>query len=266
MTLSPDRIFLISPPFGSYFRSRRAYSVLGSYTRLARPGRTMQVLRTVRPLGREPDGESKGWVNKIGLRNGGELAMAVTRRKYKSWQIISLALVDGDEREWQWVALRLRPEDRAGAWPVIYEINVSYPNTEHPSPALSNRDDLLRGLCSMKLVDVVWKLPPVASSVDAALRLADLGARYLHLSNTLPSPIGGLSGKSLREANLPLIERTCTSLDHNGFSRKVEIIAGGGIYRPEHIRAYRDAGATRFSLATAFMNPARGYHLLKELT
>lgn len=43
--LDPDRLFLISPPFGSYFRHGRAYSMLGSFTTEPRPGRTGQVLR-----------------------------------------------------------------------------------------------------------------------------------------------------------------------------------------------------------------------------
>jgi len=50
MPLDPDRPFLISPPAGTWFRHRRAYSVIGSFTREIRPGRLSRIVRTVRPV------------------------------------------------------------------------------------------------------------------------------------------------------------------------------------------------------------------------
>jgi dihydroorotate dehydrogenase len=136
------------------------------------------------------------------------------------------------------------------------EINVSCPNTDHstsPSPtagqmyAFSLRRDLT----------VIWKLPPVeAVALPSIQFLAGYGARYFHLSNALPSPVGGVSGAPLREANLRLVEKATRD--------DVEIIAGGGIYSPDHVRQYRDAGATRFSLATAWFWPPRARRILKE--
>ena len=289
MTLDPARPFFISPPFGSYLRHSRAYSVLGSYTRAPRPGRTMQVLRTVRPLGREPDGSPKGWLNKVGLRNAGwdvwpksntryiRASLSVSadlalKEFYQKPRIVSLApLADVD-----WYAIERWLDERFHL--PFTEINVSCPNVDaHPELP---PDSLIKRMLGGGAI-VIFKLAPVPSSVHAALRLADLGARYIHLSNTLPTPAGGISGPLLREVNLPLVEKTANALDQAGFGkrlvlsepgpnqyiinrRKVELIAGGGIYAPEHLRQYRDAGATRFSLATAWFWPPRALRVMRS--
>lgn len=284
--LDPARPFLISPPFGSYLRSSRAYSVLGSFTRLPRSGWLGRVLRTVRPLGRDPDGTPRGWLNDVGLRNPGWDNVETVRyrtsggvRSPKNWFIYSLAPLETTD----WSHLERWLDDRFNI-PLV-EINVSCSNiAEYPTLP---PDGYIKRLHA---ATIIWKLPPLPSSVDTALRLADLGARYVHMSNTLPSPAGGISGAALREANLPLVERVASVMLRSGhragFDRVstrpgenlapndtirlamngyVEIIAGGGIYAPEHLRQYRDAGATRFSLATTFMLPWRGYGIIGSL-
>lgn len=260
MTLASDRPFLISPPFGSYFRSARAYSVLGSFTRFPRPGRTMRVLRTVRPV-------PGGWVNKIGLRNPGAVAAAEVLADARSGTVTSFALIDGDSAEWDWLVEFVRLS--VGSWPRVVEVNVSCPNTDHPVPALPSESQA-RALIDTPNLTVIWKLQPVEKvAIEATSFLMGVGARYLHLSNTLPSPVGGISGAALREANLGIVERRARyiaqrcNIPVNGY-RGPEIIAGGGIYAPEHVLQYRDAGATHFSLATAFMNPWRGYRIIRK--
>lgn len=258
MPLNSSRPFLISPPFGSYFRDRRAYSVLGSFTRYARPGRTGQVARTVRPV-------PGGWVNKVGLRNGGDLAMADALGRYRPGQIVSVAIIDGDAREWAWLVNRVALESYPGR-DVIFEVNVSCPNTDHARPALPSEAQM-RVLEGCDGVTVVWKLPPVESAaIEAVSYLAGLGARYFHLSNTLPSPVGGISGAPLREVNLGIVERRAAYLSQR-FPLAVdrpEIVAGGGIYTPEHLLQYTDAGAARFSLSTAWFWPPRAWRTMRK--
>ena len=292
--LDPDRPFLISPPFGSYLRHPRAYSVLGSFTRHERPGRTMQVLRTVRPLGRYEDGSPRGWVNQVGLRNRGWEAAMLCPHPLRPHQIASVALITGDHAEWEFFVVSICA--LAGAFEhhefgeLTVEINISCPNTGHAASALPHEDQALR-LSECPNLNVIWKLPPIRrAALQSAKFLLDQGARYLHCSNTLPSPVGGLSGAVLREVNLPIVEKVCEVLlrtgHRAGFDRKnsktgetlapgdvirlamngyVEVIAGGGIYEPEHLRQYRDAGATRFSMTTAWFNPLRALRVMRSI-
>lgn len=251
--LSPDRPFLISPPFGNYLRSRSAYSVLGSYTAEARPGRLGQILRTVRPV-------PGGWINAIGLRNPGMDSLPQYKRvdangPFQDHQIVSLApLADTD-----WHRIERWLDERRQR--VTIEINISCPNVdEHPPlPPRSIVERIAGGGAT-----VIVKLPPLERQALAATDFfVEAGVHYLHLSNTLPSPIGGISGRALRGVNLPLVERIATVVA--GWSDdQVEIISGGGIYNPEHLRQYRDAGATRFSLATAWFWPPRALNVIQS--
>lgn len=251
-SLSPDRPFFISPPFGSYFHNEKAYSVRGSYTRFARPNRFKQILRTVRPV-------PGGWINKIGLRNPGML----TVREWPDNEVMSLALIDGDKTEWDHVvdyALARTGVMRSTMPNPVFEFNISCPNTNHPVPAMPDKVQV-RSLVCHDRPTVVFKLQPLESSISAAVQLADWGVTYLHFSNTLPSPIGGISGAPLREVNLPLIEKVRNAL----VSYPVEIIGGGGIYSVDHLRQYRDAGAVRFSLSTAWVWPPRALRIINAL-
>lgn len=255
MPLSTARPFLISPPFGTYLHHARAYSVRGSFTRHPRPGRLGQVLRTVRPV-------PGGWINKIGLRNPGVL----TVRDCAADEILSLAPIDGNEEEWEFFVRYLKSQT-AVLRSVRAELNVSCPNTDHPVPALPSPRQMREladlGSWTPKSA-VIFKLQPLPSSIEAAQRLAEMGARYIHLSNTYPSPVGGISGDALREVNLPLVDRVASLLarEHSN----VDIIAGGGIKAQEHVEAYRRAGAVRFSLATAWAWPPRALAVLRQRT
>src|ERR1700692_1370127 len=102
----------ISPPFGIHFRPKHALlPVLGSFTALPRPGRTGQVLRTLRPV-------RGGWRNAIGLRNPG-----VGSLEYRPGVVYSLAgIADGD---WE----RMHDTLAAKDWPqYVLELNLSCPN------------------------------------------------------------------------------------------------------------------------------------------
>lgn len=249
-----DRTFLTSPPFGNYrlLSHPAAYRVIGSFTAQPRPGRLGQIARTLRPV-------PGGWVNSIGLRNPGVASLLSGNIFHRTWnvrpgEIISLAALVS--RDWDVFLQHLIFRD--GPREMIVELNVSCPNVdEHPD--LPPRDLLHRAHESPGL-DVIVKLAPVEQSVRAAMQLVDeCGVRYLHLSNTLPSPVGGISGRAQREVNLPLVERVASLLSSG---RRAEVIAGGGIYEPSHLRAYEAAGATRFSMSTAWFRPWRALRVI----
>lgn len=231
----------VAPPFGTYFRPKHAIPVLGSFTVEPRPGRTGQVLRTVRPT-------NGGWLNAIGLRNPGVVSL-----DYRPGVVCSLAgIADGDwEKLHEWMRLL--------DWPTyLLELNLSCPNVaEYGHPRRATLEDFAK----LPNATISAKLPP--NEVEA-LALTELclesGIRLIHLSNTLPSPRGGISGAQLRAVNLPIVDSVARSYP------TAKIIAGGGIYTVEHARQYRDAGAKHLSLGTVFMNPIRGWRLYRRLT
>ncbi len=261
-----DRSYFIGPPFGHYWRHTDAYSVDGSYTRFPRDywrtqgsGRLRQTLRTVRPLGRDMQGNPKGWLNQIGLRNPG--IKSVAQPIWEPHQICSIAIIDGDADEWDWLAefLTFGP----GIYLRNIEINVSCPNTGHPTPMLPDNDMTIRAIQKAMLPNnIIWKLPPVPTITNTAMRLADQGAKYLHLSNTYPTPAGGISGPLLREINLPLVERTAAALSAGNY--ETEIIGGGGIYYISNVTQYRSAGAVKFAISSAFFKPGRGMRIINN--
>lgn len=225
------KTFLISPPFGSRIGFPGAERIMGSYTWEPRPGRLAQIARTVRPV-------PGGWVNAIGLRNPGLRAVTI-----RADRIYSLAGVEAGD--WRRMADWLRQHDA----PVRVELNLSCPNTHEYGIMLHE----VTGFTGQ--VEVIAKLPPT----EAAWPLADLcvaaGVGYLHFSNTLPSPVGGISGDALRRVNLPMVERAAKRYP-------VPIIAGGGIKTTEHVRQYAESGARHFSIATGCLHPIRTWRLI----
>ena len=73
-----------------------------------------------------------------------------------------------------------------------------------------------------------------------------LGVKTIHLSNTIPTSRGGISGSQLKELCLPLVETVATTYN-------MEIIAGGGIYSKQDVIDYANAGAKHFSVSTMFI-------------
>jgi dihydroorotate dehydrogenase len=224
------REFLISPPFGNYLRHPRCTTVRGSFTARPRPGLVYHTLKTLRPT-------RGGWVNRVGLRNGGIAKVNFTRTDC----VYSLVGLDRDDWE---VMLDYVPR---GA---MIEVNLGCPNVHEYGIELP----VLRSYCD-RSATVSAKLPPNVGEDVAALYL-DQGVSYLHLSNTVPTPRGGESGAALKKINLPLVERMRKRFPD------VRIIAGGGIYGLDDVEAYRRAGADHFSLSTLWFRPWRALHLL----
>jgi dihydroorotate dehydrogenase len=222
--------FLISPPFGNWIRRHWATSVRGSFTWDARPGLVYHALKSLRPV-------KGGWVNRIGLRNPG--VRSVTFDPTCIYSLVGMN--DGD---WERMLDRL-PEH------VTPEVNLGCPNVHRYGIAPA----VLRDYCA-KFGRVIAKLPPTDDVDDMAAMCVEAGVQYLHLCNTLPTERGGESGERLFYHALPIVERVAYR------HREIEIIAGGGIYRPIHLHRYWVAGATHFSLATVWFTPWRVKHIL----
>jgi dihydroorotate dehydrogenase len=77
-------------------------------------------------------------------------------------------------------------------------------------------------------------------------KLMDMGVKTIHCSNTIPTSKGGISGRQLKEVNLPNIERLAKTFTGR-------IIAGGGIYNKQDIIDYRNSGASDFSISTVYI-------------
>jgi dihydroorotate dehydrogenase len=232
----------IAPPFGTYFRPKGAIPVLGSFTPRPRPGRTGQVLRTVRPV-------PGGWVNAIGLRNPGVGAL---RCRYQPGIVYSLAgIEDGD---WSLLYHALWTFQ----WPAYdLELNLSCPNVHEYGPPTRGE---LEAFTTLPNAHISAKLPPdLPAAIELTARCLEAGIRLIHLSNTLPSPVGGVSGAPLRKVNLPIVAEIARRYP------QAEVIAGGGIYNESHARAYLHTGAKHLSLGTVWMNPLRGWRLYRRL-
>jgi dihydroorotate dehydrogenase len=230
----------IAPPFGTYFRPTGALSVRGSFTLKPRPGRTGQVLRTVRRV-------RGAWVNSIGLRNPG-----IESLRYDPSAVYSLAGID--DGDWE----KIHDHLYVNRWPSYnLELNLSCPNVvEYGHPSLN----VLKLYTDMPSSVISVKLPP---DKDQALSLTELalcaGIKLIHLSNTLPSPLGGISGWPLLEKNLSIVEAVARCF------HSAKIIAGGGITDMDAARRYHSRGASHFSLGSVFFNPIRGLQLYNEL-
>jgi dihydroorotate dehydrogenase len=227
-------MLFISPPFGNYINLEKTIPIRGSFTLNERPGKWMQILKTLRYI------PGVGWINKIGLRNPG-IDYAVNT--YKKGEIISIAIMNKNEIK---PILDKIPED------MDIELNISCPNTEKHmisnglKPFLNNK----RNWCIVKL-----------SPLEKCITIQDLyddGFRQFHASNTLPTEKGGISGKILKPHTTGLIRYI-----KNSWNDTV-VIAGGGIRSMKDVEEYRKAGADHFSVSSLCFNPIAFLKFYKE--
>lgn len=223
MSIKLKRI-VISPPFGHWLRPQWATSISGSWTVKKRSGLLLQILKTLRPA-------EGGWSNSIGLRNKGIGSI----EKYKKDVIYSLA--GFDKFDWD-VFYEFIPEES------MIEVNIGCPNAPTNQPSDAQFKKLLKKFSLVSL-----KCPPLETSQELIERYYKLGCRVFHLSNTLPTQKGGVSGKKQKEVNLPLVQWA-----RNQYS-DIYIIAGGGVYTEQDVIDYHDAGANSFSISTVFFTP-----------
>ena len=219
-------MLFISPPFGNYITLPKTTPIRGSFTLYERPGKWVQILKTLRYIP-----HLNGWVNKIGLRNPG-IDYAI--KTYKKGQIISIAIMH--QKEIKPIVEKI-PED------MDIELNVSCPNTDKH---MINTG--LKVFLNKKRDWCIIKLPPI-DFYDDFDRYYKEGFRQFHLSNTLPTKYGGLSGPSLKPyttKNIQYIKK---------FYRGCTIIAGGGIRSMKDVEEYREVGGDHFSVSSLCFNP-----------
>lgn len=234
---------IISAPFGNYVQPGDCTPTLGTFTNERRPGRLMQIIRTVRyspSLG--------AWVNKIGLRNPGIDWLTARVREAKVSVADKLVSVHGfDAQQWD----RLLGV-AAGLAPLGIELNMSCPNIGHVNwPEWLFERAAERAAAAGHIV--VVKVPPVnyRQMVEQAL---GAGVRHIHCCNTIPVPAGGVSGKPLKPVALQCI-RDVRSVAASKNINDLRIIGGGGITTPTDIDDYAAAGANHFAIGTKCFNP-----------
>jgi dihydroorotate dehydrogenase len=183
-----------------------------------------------------PDG---GYLNRIGVRNPGIDVVLENLPVVPSGRIV-VSVLGFLPEEWGWLA----QEVQDAKIPTL-ELNLSCPNTEAEPvgtdveatyKAVSIARDRFNGKLGAKL-------PPIADA-DVAKACVAAGANYLTLSNTLGTPLGGLSGRPLRALALDCISRIADKVSIN-------IVGGGGIINRDDGKLYLDAGATSLFMGTA---------------
>ena len=219
-------MLFISPPFGNYINLPYTVPIRGSFTLNERPGKWSQIVKTLRYKS-----TFGGWVNKIGLRNPG-IDYAI--KTYKKGQIISIAIMDKNELP---ILLKKIPQD------MDIELNISCPNTDKHmiNEGVSSFLNKKRKWC-------ILKLSPTEEfkNID---NYYTQGFRQFHCSNTIPTPLGGLSGPMLKYYNYILIKYIKKKFPDT------EIIAGGGIQSINDIDFYKHIGATHFSISSVLFSP-----------
>jgi dihydroorotate dehydrogenase len=232
------RGLIISAPFGNYIQPEGATPTIGTYTaqrrggRSAAFGRALLTVRYYRRLG--------AWVNRIGLRNPGIDSLATTPKYGRPTSECLLSVHGFDPADWETLLART-----ARLGPLAVELNVSCPNVGEVSwPAHMFEDAVASG------VPVIVKIPPIRyeQMVEDAL---SAGITWVHATNTLPVPRGGMSGAPLKPLALTVVERLRAR-----YATDVRIIGGGGIRAAADIADYARAGADRFAVGTHAMRPS----------
>ncbi len=225
---------ILSPPFSNFYRNENCTNIIGTYTANKRRG-LHRVLTTLRPT-------KNGWYNKVGLRNPG-----IEKIKYKKSDIVSIHLFTKDD--WYKVYNVLASLEISGI-----EINISCPNVDK---TFLNQEILDQALKTFKNVFV--KLSNGYEYRDV-INLYERGINSFHISNTMKTSRGGLSGINLVYNNISLIKSLKRELKSD-----IRVIGGGGIYDLNIARLYKEAGSDYLSLSTILLNPIKSKKLIKEI-
>ena len=212
----------ISPPFGNYLSYKNSIQVKGTFTWERRKGIIRRSLKTIRPV-------EGGWRNSIGFRNPGIRSVVFRPQTRYSISII-------EPYEWDYLLDEIPRR-------VDLEINLSCPNV----PSVTIPANILRSFLD-KFPRLTLKTSPVIPQKELE-EYAEMGVENFHMSNTIPSPEGGISGEQLKKINLPLIENAAKTLYGD-----IRLIAGGGIYSAQDVIDYRNAGAHDFAISTVWFS------------
>tara|TARA_Y100001958_G_C21060860_1_gene423695 strand:+ start:175 stop:876 length:702 start_codon:yes stop_codon:yes gene_type:complete len=225
---------ILSPPFSNIYRNENCTNIVGTYTANKRKG-LHRVFTTLKPT-------KNGWYNKVGLRNPG-----IKNIKCKESDIVSIHLFS--KEDWYKIYEVLSSIDINGI-----EINISCPNV---NKTFLNQEILDQALKTFKNVFV--KISNGYEYRDA-IKLYESGINRFHISNTMKTSSGGLSGISLVYNNISLIKSLKRDLKSD-----IRVIGGGGIYDLNIARLYKEAGADYLSLSTVLLNPIKSKKLIKEI-
>tara|TARA_B100000424_G_scaffold270347_1_gene269439 strand:- start:690 stop:1409 length:720 start_codon:yes stop_codon:yes gene_type:complete len=228
---------VLSPPMSnlqifSPSHSGKTTRILGTYTLKKRRG-LWRVLTTLKRV-------EGGWLNNVGLRNGGIHSIPNKRA------IISISSLE--DQDWYALVEEIKSKPKV----IGVELNISCPNAE-----VNQLPSDLLGEMNHSFQNVIVKAPHICT-LDYLLRLVDMGVKTIHISNTKKTVEGALSGKSLVERNLQTIR------DLKVLRPSVKVIGGGGIYDLDSLLRYEDVGADYFSLSTVLFNPLRSRKLIKD--
>ena len=233
-------MIFVSAPFGNYLQYtnflKDATYVTGTFTLKPRPGRFLQILKTLRYVKTEA-----GWVwrNKLGLRNPGIFKGIDSTKWYNVMSISSL-----EKNDWK-ILYEIIPKN------MNLELNISCPNVnKHPN--------LIKSFTKDKRKWCIVKVPPNITNKQID-KIVDLGYKQIHASNTVSTPKGGLSGRMVVPHTMRIIDYIKTWHNH------VEVIAGGGVTNMYGEKQYINAGADHISLGTVFFTPWRLYNFRGKL-
>jgi dihydroorotate dehydrogenase len=238
MTHRTVKNIILSPPFGTWLNLPWASSVIGTYTYRERPGnRIWQAIKTIRKV-------RHGWINRIGLKNPGlKHNISILLSEYENHIAHNIPIISLHGRnDWEWLELLLLLRQEKLTWLNI-EMNISCPAEE------TEISKTIFEEFSKQCPNLIAKLPPTNQAEEYASMAYDAGIDWFHCSNTLPGKKGGYSGPMLKRHSLATIETV------QKINPYIKIIGGGGIYEPQDVIDYYNAGAEKISLATVFFTP-----------
>jgi dihydroorotate dehydrogenase len=228
---------IISPPFGTFLCFKWSTSVVGTFTKNRRLGKWPSIIRTLRKT-------EGGWSNKIGLKNPGLKTVDMAFKFMHLAEIPTIFSVHASNTEdWIWIHEWLKHLNIPN---MIIEMNISCPNV-----ICQPVEQSVLEMFATSFYNTILKLPP---QYDLAMNIFntahDAGISNFHCCNTLPTHNGGESGHALKPYSLKVVENI-RKITH----QEVNIIGGGGIYTPQDVDDYHNAGANMLSLSTIFFTP-----------
>ena len=227
---------ILSPPFSNIYRNKLCSNIIGTYTSKKRSG-LHRVITTLRPT-------KGGWYNQVGLRNPG---IKNLHKKYQENDIVSVYFEN--IKDWDIIFTSLQDLNVDSI-----ELNISCPN--HIESGI-NQTIINEAVNNFKTVSVKVSHGVNFKFID---KFYNSGISLFHISNSLKTPYGGLSGKSLVYNNTRLIKQVKRNLNNN-----VKVVGGGGIYNVEIADLYLLAGADYLSLSTALLNPFKLKRLINDI-
>ncbi len=210
-------------------------------------------------------------LNRMGFNNDGAETIADRLRFYKKNISIPVGVNLGKNKDTP-NALALKDYESLlttfKSLADYFTINVSSPNTPNLKELQSKEflESLGEKISQMSLrQNVFLKLSPDISeeNLKDICNLCKKMYTGLILTNTIPTDLGGISGRPLKKFSLDLLKRARTHLDTS-----VPIISVGGIETPEDVKERIQAGANAVQIYTALIYEGPGLvrQLLKNLS